>query len=194
MRDEEVVLPGGDSIHIRSVEPSDAPGIRAMHGRFSDRTRYFRFFSSYPRIPDRDLARFANVDHRDREALIAVVGTDLIAVGRYERLGTEAYDAEIAFAVADAYQGRGIAPILLECLAIAAREAGLRRFVADVLPSNSAMLRVFAGTGYKIESGYVDGLVHVAFEIAEPPAPIGEPPASLNEPPPTTAEPPAPAG
>jgi GNAT superfamily N-acetyltransferase len=165
MRDADVILADGGTIHVRSVEPSDAAGLRAMHARFSERTRYFRFFSSYPRIPDRDLRRFANVDHRDREALIALVGTDVIAVGRYERLGTDSFDAEVAFAVEDDHQRRGIAPILLERLADAAREAGFRRFVAEVLPSNSRMLHVFAEAGYEITSEYADGVIHVAFPI-----------------------------
>ncbi len=107
-----------------------------MHARFSERTRYLRYFSPYPRIPARDLARFVNVDHHDREALVVATGDDLIAVGRYERLGPAAPDAEVAFVVEDAHQGRGIGSVLLEHLAEAARDAGITRFVAEVLPEN----------------------------------------------------------
>jgi RimJ/RimL family protein N-acetyltransferase len=165
MRDRDVVLADGGSVHLRSVEPSDARGLLALHSRFSERTRYLRFFSPYPRIPARDLYRFANVDHRDREAIAALVGADIVAVGRYERLTPAGCDAEIAFVVEDAHQGRGIAPVLLEALAAAATEQGITRFHAEVLPDNRPMLHVFADAGYRVTSEFADGVVHVAFPI-----------------------------
>jgi acyl-CoA synthetase (NDP forming)/GNAT superfamily N-acetyltransferase len=137
-----------------------------MHSRFSQRTRYLRYFSPYPRIPPRDLARFVNVDHRDREALVVSAGGQLLAVGRYERLGAGAEEAEVAFVVEDAQQGRGIGSVLLEHLAAAARDVGITRFVAEVLPENAPMLRVFADAGYQVHRRYADGVVHVTFPIA----------------------------
>lgn len=160
-----IVLSDGGRIHIRPIEPEDADGIVALHSRFSERTRYMRFFSAYPRIPDRDLARFVNVDHRDREALVATIGGVIIAVGRYERLQPGEPVAEVAFAVEDLQQGRGIAPILLGLLADAARPVGINRFVAEVLPSNGAMLRVFGRAGYEIVQEYADGVVHVELDL-----------------------------
>ena len=137
-----------------------------MHARFSERTRYLRYFSPYPRIPARDLERFVTVDHRDREAFVVASGAGLIAVGRYERLGPQAPDAEVAFVVADEHQGRGIGSVLLEHLAAAAEPAGITRFVAEVLPENGAMLRVFADAGYQVQRAYADGVVHLTFPIA----------------------------
>jgi acyl-CoA synthetase (NDP forming)/GNAT superfamily N-acetyltransferase len=162
----DVLLADGSTVRVRPIEPSDAGGIVAMHAKFSERTRYFRYFSPYPRIPARDLHRFVNVDHRDREALVVVAGGDLIAVGRYERLGPDADEAEVAFVVADAYQRMGIGSVLLEHLAAAAREAGIGQFVAEVLPANGSMLRVFAEAGYEIRREYADGVVHLEFPIA----------------------------
>lgn len=166
MRDEDVVLADGGAVHLRSVQPSDGPALVGLHARSSPRSRYLRFFSAYPRIPVRDLFRFANVDHRDREAIVVVMPPHVIAVGRYERLGPDSTDAEIAFLVEDAHQGRGIAPVLLDRLVHAAREAGIARLVAEVLPGNYRMLRVFADAGYALESRFGDGVVHVAFPIA----------------------------
>src|SRR5215467_2242727 len=125
MRDTDVVLYDGGTIHLRSVEPADAPALVALHGRFSERTRYLRYFGAYPRIPARDLQRFANVDHRDREAFVALVAGDIVAVGRYERLTPGGSAAEVAFVVEDAHQGRGIAPVLLDQLTTVAREVGI---------------------------------------------------------------------
>ncbi len=94
------------------------------------------------------------------------LGDDLIAVGRYERLGPGAPDAEVAFVVEDAHQGRGVGSILIEHLASAARAAGLERFVAEVLPENGTMLRVFGDAGFQVSREYADGVVHLTFPIA----------------------------
>src|SRR3954465_15940408 len=101
---------------MRPIRPEDAPAIVQFHSRMRDRTRYLRYFSPYPRIPERDLARFVNADHRDRAALVIVSGPRIRAVGRYERLGQGAPEAEVAFVVEDAHQGRGIGSVLLEHL------------------------------------------------------------------------------
>ncbi|MEU1885648.1 GNAT family N-acetyltransferase [Micromonospora rifamycinica] len=162
----DVLLSDGSTVGLRPIRPQDAPEIVAMHGRFSERTRYLRYFSPYPRIPERDLHRFVTVDHRDREAFVVLAGDRIVAVGRYERLGPAAPEAEVAFVVEDAYQGRGIGPVLLEHLADAARRAGIGHFVAEVLPTNGAMLRVFADFGYQVQRQFADGVVHLTFPIA----------------------------
>ena len=138
----DVVLSDGGTVHLRPVVPTDAPGLVALHARLSERSRYFRYFGAYPRIPQKDLERFSVVDHHDRVAFAALLGDEIIAVGRYERL-EGGPSAEVAFVVDDAHQGRGLGSILLEHLAAAASESGLRRFVAEVLAENAAMVRVF---------------------------------------------------
>ncbi len=162
----DVLLSDGTTVQLRPIRPADAPGIVAMHSRFSERTRYLRYFSPYPRIPERDLRRFVNVDHHDREAFVVLVSDQIVAVGRYERLGPAATEAEVAFVVEDAYQGRGIGSVLLEHLADAARRVGIPTFVAEVLPANNAMLRVFADFGYQVRRQFADGVVHLSFPIA----------------------------
>jgi acyl-CoA synthetase (NDP forming)/GNAT superfamily N-acetyltransferase len=164
-RSADALLSDGATVHVRQIRPDDADAIVAMHSRFSERTRYLRYFSPYPRIPDRDLKRFVNVDHHDREAFVVVSGDRIIAVGRYERLGPGAPDAEVAFVVEDTHQGRGIGSMLLEYLAEAARQEGISRFVAEVLPVNAAMLGVFADFGYHVQRQYADGVVHLSFPI-----------------------------
>jgi acyl-CoA synthetase (NDP forming)/GNAT superfamily N-acetyltransferase len=166
VRGADILLSDGTAARLRPIEPSDAPAIVAMHSRFSERTRYLRYFSPYPRIPERDLQRFVNVDHHDREAFVVGVGDRLVAVGRYERLGAQAEDAEVAFVVEDAYQGRGVGSILLEHLASQAAREGITRFVAEVLPANGQMLRVFSDAGYQVQRQYADGVVHLTFPIA----------------------------
>ncbi|MFC4001957.1 GNAT family N-acetyltransferase [Prauserella oleivorans] len=159
----DVVLSDGGTVHVRPIVPTDADKLVALHARLSDRTRYLRYFGAYPRIPARDLERFSTVDHHDRVAFVALLGDDVVAVGRYERL--DADSAEVAFVVDDAHQGRGLGSILLEHLAAAARECGLRRFVAEVLAENATMVRVFRDAGYQVSRAFEEGVVHLEFDI-----------------------------
>jgi acyl-CoA synthetase (NDP forming)/RimJ/RimL family protein N-acetyltransferase len=168
-RAADIMLSDGSTARVRQIGPEDAPAVVALHSRFSDRTRYLRYFSPYPRIPPRELEHFVNVDHHDREAFVVELGDELIAIGRYDRLGPGSSEAEVAFVVEDAQQGRGLGSVLLEYLAAAAREEGITRFVAEVLPINSTMLRVFADAGYSVERTYADGVVHLSFPIAPTP-------------------------
>ncbi len=165
-RTADIMLADGSTACVRQIRPDDADKIVDLHSRLSERTRYLRYFSPYPRISPRELQHFVNVDHRNREAFVVELDDELLAVGRYDRLGEGASEAEVALVVADAYQGRGLGSALLEHLAAAAREECITRFVAEVLPMNSTMLRVFADVGYSVERQYADGVVHLSFPIA----------------------------
>ncbi|MCP3801637.1 bifunctional GNAT family N-acetyltransferase/acetate--CoA ligase family protein [Allokutzneria sp. A3M-2-11 16] len=160
----DVVLTDGGTVRLRPIVPSDAEELLAFHGRMSERTRYLRYFGPYPRIPPRDLERFTTVDHHDRVALVAQLGDDIVAVGRFDRLPGR-YVAEVAFVVEDAHQGRGLGSILLEHLAAAAKETGLRGFVAEVLAENGQMVRVFRDAGYSISREIEEGVLHLEFAI-----------------------------
>ena len=89
----------------------------------------------------------------------------MLAVVRYDRLADEPGDAEVAFLVEDAHQGRGVASVLLEHIAAAARERGLRRFVADVLPDNRRMTKVFRDAGYEAEQRFEDGVIRLTLDL-----------------------------
>ena len=160
----DLVLSDGGTVHLRPVVPTDADRLVGLHGRLSERSRYFRYFGAYPRIPQKDLDRFSIVDHHDRVAFAAFLGDEIVAVGRYERLD-EGPSAEVAFVVDDAHQGRGLGSILLEHLAAAASESGLRRFVAEVLAENAAMVRVFRDAGYQVSREIEEGVLHLEFDI-----------------------------
>jgi acetyl coenzyme A synthetase (ADP forming)-like protein len=168
----DVVVADGGTVHVRPIKPSDAAALRALHERLSPETVYFRFFTALPHLAPAMLERFVNVDYVNRMALVAELGDELIGVARYDRLpggsppeGSAGPDAEVAFTVDDAHQGRGIGTILLEHLAVVARDNGIARFVADTLPNNQRMLRVFHDAGFAEERAYADGVVRVAFPI-----------------------------
>jgi acyl-CoA synthetase (NDP forming)/RimJ/RimL family protein N-acetyltransferase len=159
----DVVLSDGATAHLRPITPEDAERLVTFYTRVSDESKYYRFFAPYPTLTDRDVENYTHVDHDERVAFILLVGDEMIAVGRYDRVGPK--EAEVAFLVEDAHQGRGVGSVLLEHLAQAARERGIRRFVADVLPRNRRMITVFRDAGYTIDNTMEDGVIHLRFEI-----------------------------
>ncbi|MCW2540827.1 MAG: family N-acetyltransferase [Frankiales bacterium] len=165
----DVVAADGGVVHLRPITPDDADALVTFHGGLSMRTRYLRYFSAYPTIPQRDLFRFSHVDHHDRVALGAWLGGELIAVGRFDRSSADPTRAEIAFVVADVHQGRGIGSMLLEHLAEAGREVGLRRFEALVLAENRPMMRVFLDAGFESSRHFEMGEVTLEFDISATP-------------------------
>jgi acyl-CoA synthetase (NDP forming)/GNAT superfamily N-acetyltransferase len=159
----DVLLTDGGVAHLRPIRPTDAPKLVEFYDRVSPESKYLRFFAPYPKLSDRDVKRFTEVDYVDRVAFILTLGDQLIAVGRYDR--TEDTQAEVAFLIEDAHQGRGIAQLLLEHLAEAARERGITGFFAEVLPQNRRMAQVFADAGYRMQKGIEDGVLSVHFPI-----------------------------
>ncbi|MDP9392969.1 MAG: GNAT family N-acetyltransferase, partial [Actinomycetota bacterium] len=160
----DVVLRDGRTAHLRPITPEDADALVAFYSRLSAETIYYRFFAPYPKLSDRDVVHFTTVDHHDRVALVATVGDDIIAVARYDRVPPA--EAEVAFNIEDAHQGRGVGSVLLEHLAAAARERGIERFVAEVLPTNRKMLSVFRDAGYTVTHEFEDGVVRLQFDLA----------------------------
>jgi acyl-CoA synthetase (NDP forming)/RimJ/RimL family protein N-acetyltransferase len=159
----DVLLADGGVAHLRPIQPSDADRLVAFYERVSPESKYLRFFAPYPRLSDRDVKRFTEIDYVDRVAFILTLGAEMIAVGRYDRIEDD--HAEVSFLIEDAHQGRGIAQLLLEHLAQAARERGITRFVAEVLPENRRMAKVFADAGYRVSKGIEDGVLAVEFPI-----------------------------
>ena len=160
----DVVLRDGGTAHLRPIHPDDADAVQAFHMRQSQDSIYMRFFAFKARLSSKELKRFTEVDFKDRVAFVITIGGEIIGIGRYDRLDDPA-EAEVAFNIADAHQGRGIGSILLEHLAAAAQENGIRRFSAEVLPENRKMLMVFSDAGYDVKRHFDDGVVSLEFNI-----------------------------
>jgi acyl-CoA synthetase (NDP forming)/RimJ/RimL family protein N-acetyltransferase len=164
----DVVLNDGGTVHIRPLLPGDREAyLRFFHG-LSAETRYYRFFSPKSTLTDDEVTYFTTVDHADRVALAAFEGADMVAVARYDRLvedGRPGPDAEVAFTIDDAHQGRGLGALMLEYLAAAGREHGVTRFVAETIPDNRRMLAVFHAAGYHSVNRFSGGMVEVEFRI-----------------------------
>ncbi|HEX4978424.1 MAG TPA: GNAT family N-acetyltransferase [Acidimicrobiales bacterium] len=160
----DAVLADGSVVRVRPITPADGPALSDFHENLSFESRYFRFFSPHPKLRPEEVERFTTVDGSDRVALVATDAGRLVAVGRYDRLG-DGTGAEVAFVVADAHQGRGLGSLLLEHLAAVAANNGITRFVAETLPSNQRMLRVFRDAGFPVRASLDEGVVHVEFSI-----------------------------
>ncbi|MCX5611757.1 MULTISPECIES: bifunctional GNAT family N-acetyltransferase/acetate--CoA ligase family protein [unclassified Streptomyces] len=168
----DVVLRDGGTARIRPITPADAGRLVSFYEQVSDESKYYRFFAPYPRLSDRDVHRFTHHDYVDRVGLAATIGGEFIGTVRYDRIGADGRpasgpsdEAEVAFLVQDAHQGRGVASALLEHIGAVARERGIRRFAAEVLPANTKMIKVFRDVGYEQKRSFEDGSVHLTLDL-----------------------------
>jgi acyl-CoA synthetase (NDP forming)/RimJ/RimL family protein N-acetyltransferase len=168
----DVVLRDGGTARIRPITTEDAERLTNFYEQVSDESKYYRFFAPYPRLSAKDVHRFTHHDYVDRVGLAATVGGEFIATVRYDRINAQgmpasapADEAEVAFLVQDAHQGRGVASALLEHIAAVARERGIRRFAAEVLPANTKMIKVFTDAGYTQKRHFEDGVVRLEFDL-----------------------------
>ncbi len=167
----DVVLLDGGTARLRPIRPDDAELIVSFYARVSPQSKYLRFFAPYPELTPRDLERFTHVDYRDRVSLVVMIAGAIVGIGGYDVIASG--EAEVAFLVEDAQQGRGIGQLLLEHLAQAGRERGVGRFVADVLPENRRMTKVFLDVGYAVLREFEDGVLRLEFPIAPTDTAIG---------------------
>ncbi|MER7708255.1 GNAT family N-acetyltransferase [Kitasatospora sp. NPDC097605] len=167
----DILLRDGGTARIRPITPADAGRLVEFYEQVSDQSKYFRFFAPYPRLSDKDVRRFTHHDFVHRVGLAVVVRDRFIATVRYDRIDHDGRpsetgtDAEVAFLVQDAHQGRGVASALLEHIAAVAQERGIRRFQAEVLPENRKMVKVFTDAGYVQRRSFADGVVHLEFDL-----------------------------
>ncbi|WDG28175.1 GNAT family N-acetyltransferase [Streptomyces sp. CA-278952] len=168
----DVVLRDGGTARIRPITTDDAERLVSFYEQVSDESKYYRFFAPYPRLSDRDVHRFTHHDYVDRVGLAVTIGGEFIGTVRYDRINDQgrpasapADEAEVAFLVQDAHQGRGVASALLEHIAAVARERSIRRFAAEVLPANNKMIKVFRDGGYTQRRSFEDGSVHLTLDL-----------------------------
>ncbi|MET7380605.1 GNAT family N-acetyltransferase [Streptomyces sp. NPDC005526] len=160
------LLTDGTTVRIRRAVPGDHDQVLRLYEEMSDTNLRLRFFS-LSRASARQAADRAAAPRRPgHEALVAEHAGRLVGLAEYEA-DPEGTAAEIALAVADDWHHRGVATLLLEHLADAARTAGVRAFTADALAENHAMLKVFHDLGLRVTRRYDGPEVHCLVELTE---------------------------
>ena len=167
----DVVLRDGSTVRVRTLRPEDEHSLLKLFESLSEESRWFRFFSpAKGSALAAEAHREANLDHTF--GLVAVSGAEERVVGHAFYAGLEEHRAEVAFTIANDFQGRGLGTILLCQLAEVAVTNDIEVFEAEVVASNHAMLRVFRESGFPIEVSAAAGQLHVTFPTAFTPAAI----------------------
>jgi GNAT superfamily N-acetyltransferase len=166
-------LRDGEQILVRPIGPEDRAELAAGIERLSPESRYRRFLTPTSQLSESQLRYLTDVDHHDHEALVAIEpGTDHgIGVARFVRSADDPERAEVAVAVADSWQGRGVATALLDRLTQRAREEGVRWFSAEILADNRPMLELIEELGDVTTRGVENGSLEVEVEL--PPEGLG---------------------
>ena len=161
----DLELKDGSRLRVRPIEAADEPLLHEAFSRMSERSVYFRFFSPLKRLPEELAHRLAQVDYEARFALVAVDPKGRIAgVARYDRApGTDT--AEVAVAVVDEVQRKGLGGALLALLARVAREHGIRSFTLIVLPENQSMLGLLRRLGWIHQARLNGGVYEIRFDL-----------------------------
>ncbi|MEJ2038829.1 MAG: GNAT family N-acetyltransferase [Desulfosarcinaceae bacterium] len=165
---EHLRLKNGIELRFRPIRPSDEEGMRRLFYRFSDKAVYDRYFTPVRVMPHTRMQTYVNVDWTSIMAIVGVVGKPgegrLVAEARYLLDSTEKW-AEVAFVVDEAYQNLGISTAAFKLLVRLAGERGLKGFWADVLTSNTAMLKVFEKAGLPVTKTLEGGVYHLTIPL-----------------------------
>lgn len=166
-----IELGGGTKLHLRPIKPEDEPLLHEAVASMSERSVYFRFFSPIKRMSDALAHRLAAVDHHYRFALVAAThrpnGKErIVGVARYDR-ARETDMAEVAVAVIDEFQRRGLGSVLLSELARVARAQGITTFQLIVLPENREMLGLLRKLGWIHQARLNGGVYEISFELPD---------------------------
>jgi RimJ/RimL family protein N-acetyltransferase len=163
----DVILRDGLTLRLRPPRSEDADALLDFFHSLSERSRYLRFHG-FPTLGESLVDPLLEPDWNERGALLGAFAEDgaerVVGVANYVRL-RDPSAAEAAFAVADEYQRRGIGIRLLEQLAARASDAGIERFVAEVLADNRDMLGVFEAAGFELSREFESGEIEVQFPI-----------------------------
>ena len=154
-------LKDGSEIKLRPVKISDEPLLKDFFYSLSANSMYRRFLSARLDMPHERLQDFVVVDYTRRMVILAVIEEGrkekVVGVGEYS-INEGSHTAEIAVAVLDAYQNKGIGTELVRYLTHLARKQGLLGFTAEVLQENKPMLHIFKKMGFDIQSSQEDGI------------------------------------
>ena len=163
-------LADGTAIEIRPIAPADRTALAEGFEGLSEQSRYRRFLSPVDHLSESSLTYLTEVDHHDHEALVASdsASGEPAGVGRFIRIAAEPKIAEVAVAVPDAWQGRGVGTALLELLAERARDEGVETFRATCLSDNLEALHLLESLGPERPLSSGAGVIELEVDLSSP--------------------------
>lgn len=163
--EDDMSLPNGELLRIRPLRRGEELPIRQLYERLSPETRYLRFFSPMPLLPEPVLRVISCVDYRRQLALLAELdgpdGVQVVALGSFAAIDHNT--AEVGLVVADQWQRQGIGTALASRLLLAAEARGFDRFVAHVLHGNAVIRRLLARAAFIVSTRTQQAVSEVCF-------------------------------
>lgn len=158
-------------VRFRAIKPSDEEEMRRLFYRFSDESVYYRYFSPIKTMPHARMQEYVCIDYGNVMSIVGLVGDSgsghIIAEARYVKEDKNSLEADVAFIVDEKYQGLGIATYLYKMLIRLAKERGIKTFTADVLSTNSSMMKVFERGGMPFKARLDGGVYRLTIQLDE---------------------------
>ncbi len=164
-------LRDGTEIFFRPIKPTDEPALSDMLYSLSEKSVRTRYMTHTMAFPHKDIQRLTNIDYKQDIAIVGVVprvsGEEIVAIAQYF-LDPKTQSAEVAFLVQDEWQRKGMGTFLLDYVTQIARQRGVKKFWAKVLPNNEPMLTIFHNSGYKINTEFDGDAYGIAYDLTKP--------------------------
>jgi len=160
------IFKDGLEVKLRPIKPSDEDMMRNLFYKFSDESKYLRYFANIRIMPHERMQEYVNIDYKTTMSIIGLIqhrGTErIIAEARYSYYKKEDI-YELGFVVDELFQGKGIATFFMNLLVKIAKDNGIKKVSASVLPQNEKMIKIFKDAAVKSENVFRDGILHFTF-------------------------------
>jgi RimJ/RimL family protein N-acetyltransferase/acyl CoA:acetate/3-ketoacid CoA transferase beta subunit len=163
-------LNNGTQIFFRPVKPTDEPALAEMLYSLSEESVQRRYMTRTKTFPHKDVQQLTNIDYASDLAIVGAVpgvsGEEIVAIAQYF-LNPETQAAEVAFLVQDEWQKKGMGTVLLDYITQVAKQRGVKRFYAKVLPNNKPMLAIFHNSGYKVNTEFDGEVYSITYDLTK---------------------------
>lgn len=163
------VLADGRTLTVRPIQAWESHLVDDVFARMSERSRYARFLSPVPKLTSVMRKALTAVDHDRHGAWVAEVDGTVAGIGRWVRYAGDPARAELAFEIADDFQGHGVGTVLLPVLLAAAKRADVARLECTVAPDNGraiALSKKIPSASWRWEDGLIVGTIQVGRDAA----------------------------
>ncbi len=166
--EKSATLKDSTEIFFRPVKPTDEPALQEMLYSLSTESVQRRYMTQTMKFPHKDLQHLTNIDYYQDLAIVGVVpgvgGEEIVAIAQYF-LDPKTLAAEVAFVVQDEWQQKGMGSLMLDYISQIARQRGVKRFYAKVLPNNRPMLNVFYNSGYNVNTEFDGEAYSISYSL-----------------------------